>query len=304
MRLVAATTRGVAVLDDAGVRSTLEEDVRSLAGVGPLYAGTQGRGVFRSDDGGEAWQPAGLSGAIVKALAVAADGTVYAGTKPPRLHVSRDGGSSWRELESLAAMRRWFWWQPAEKPHTPYVDTVAVSASDPRVLLVGIEGGRILRSTDGGATWQRVRRGVAADCHALAFHPRDGAWAYEAAGFGTSFSCDGGASWTRWTAGLDGRYSMTIAVDPRDPERWYIATAPMRRAHTADARAALYRGRVGQEWERVLAGLDHLPRALVATGDSLYAGLGNGDVLHSSDDGLSWEPLPASFDGLRALVVL
>ena len=298
MKLVAATVRGVAVLDGEGVRTTLENDVRSLASSGgTLYAGTQGDGVFRTDDGGETWRRAGLDGRTVKALAVAPDGAVYAGTKPPALFVSRDGGESWRELESLAAMRRWFWWQPAEKPHTPYADAVAVS---PEALLVGIEGGRILRSEDDGMTWTRIRRGVAADCHALAFHPHAPGWAYEAAGFGASFSRDGGATWTRNRAGLDGRYAMAIGVDPTDPERWYIGTAPMFRAHGANARAALYRGRPGEPWEKLVDGLDHQVRAIVATAGTVYVGLGNGEVLCSPD----WRPLPFSFDGLRALVAL
>ena len=35
-----------------------------------VYAGTQGQGVLRSDDGGFSWQPAGLTGRIIKSLAV------------------------------------------------------------------------------------------------------------------------------------------------------------------------------------------------------------------------------------------
>lgn len=293
MKLVAATVRGVAVLDEEGVRTTLEGDVRALAGSeGPMYAGTQGDGVFRSEDGGETWRRVGLDGRIVKALAVAPDGTVYAGAKPPALFVSGDGGQSWRELESLAAMRRWFWWQPAEKPHTPYVDAVAVSAD---ALLVGIEAGRILRSTDGGETWTRIRRGVARDCHALVAR---GPFAYEAAGFGASFSRDGGATWTRATAGLDGRYAMAVGIDPDDPEHWYIGTAPMRTAHTTNAQAALYGGRLGEPWEKLVGGLEHQVRAIVSADDTVYVGLGNGEILRSP----AWERLPFAFDGLRALL--
>lgn len=298
MKLAAATVRGVSVLDGDTVRTTLANDVRALvSAVGVLYAGTQGDGVYRSDDGGESWRRAGLEGRIVKALAVASDGTVYAGTKPPALFVSRDGGGSWQELESLAAMRRWFWWQPAEKPHTPYVDAVAVS---PEALLVGIEGGRILRSTNGGETWTRLRQGVAADCHSLTFHPAASSYAYEAAGFGASFSRDDGATWTRCVDGLQGRYAMTLGVDPNDPERWYIGTAPMLKAHTGEPRASLYRGRIGEPWEKLVDGLDHLVRAIVFADYTVYAGLGNGEILCSPD----WEPLPVAFDGLRALVVL
>ena len=37
---------------------------------GRVWAGTQGRGVFRSDDGGGSWIPAGLDGVTIKSLAV------------------------------------------------------------------------------------------------------------------------------------------------------------------------------------------------------------------------------------------
>src|SRR5205085_7077660 len=127
MALLAATATGIVRLsaaDEPAVASSVLEgaDVRCLA-VDPVepsrvYAGTQGAGVIRSDDGGLTWRGASLTGLVVKALAVSAclPGLVYAGTKPPRLFRSADGGRSWRECEAFAQMRRWWWWQPAEKP--------------------------------------------------------------------------------------------------------------------------------------------------------------------------------------------
>jgi len=51
-----------------------DQDVRCLAAnpANPqvIYAGTQGNGVFRSYDGGKTWYAAGLTGQIIKALAV------------------------------------------------------------------------------------------------------------------------------------------------------------------------------------------------------------------------------------------
>src|SRR5260221_13646992 len=64
---------------------------------GLIYAGTQGNGGLRSNDGGKTWCPAGLAGQIVKALAVSRTqpGTGYAGTRPALLFVSRDSGANW-----------------------------------------------------------------------------------------------------------------------------------------------------------------------------------------------------------------
>ena len=313
-RLVAATRTGISVAEEALAwrtdRVLAGEDVRSLAaaGGGSMYAGTQGRGVFRSGDGGATWSPSGLEGAIVKALAVGPDGAVYAGTKPPGLHVSYDAGETWSELEAFRALRRWYWRQPAEKPHTPYVQALAVSPAQAGTILAGIEAFRILRTEDGGRTWARLRRGVCLDCHDLAFHPRRGEHVYEGAGLGASWSRDGGRTWSRATAGLDRRYILSIAADPSDPELWYAGAAPMRAAHTANSRACLFRW-TGTRWEKLAGGLpdelEHLPTALVSPQPGVvYAGLRDGTVWRSTDRGDFWERLAVAFDGLRRLAVL
>ena len=212
-----------------------------------LYAGTQGDGVFVSEDGGSSWTSAGLTGEIVKALAVDRNSSVLAATKPPALFASEDGGASWTELPALRRMRRWYWWQPAERPHTSFVTAIAVSPTQPETLLVGIEAQRILYSEDRGQSWTRTRKGTALDAHALAFHAVDGDRAYEGAGLGVATSSDGGRTWTRANAGLAARYVMTIAVDPADPDLWYAGAARMRTAHTANSHACILR-RHGATW--------------------------------------------------------
>ena len=127
MALVAATRTGIELVGETVTTARAGIDVRCLAaGGGRIFAGTQGDGVLRSDDGGHDWQGAGLAGHIVKALAVSAD-TVWAGTKPPRLFKSDDAGTTWRELPAFAQMRRPWWFQPAERPFTSYVSTLACS---------------------------------------------------------------------------------------------------------------------------------------------------------------------------------
>src|SRR5687768_12178093 len=118
------------------------EDVRCLA-IDPLnssvvYAGTQGNGVFRSDDKGRTWRQAGMQGWIVKSIAASPiePGVVYVGTKPALMYVSRDGGAKWEELEVFRRIRgRRFWFSPAEKPFIAYVQAIALSPTDPNVIL-------------------------------------------------------------------------------------------------------------------------------------------------------------------------
>jgi photosystem II stability/assembly factor-like uncharacterized protein len=203
-------------------------------------------------------------------------------------------------------MRRWFWRQPAEKPHTPYVSALAVSPSDPAVILAGIEAATVLRSPDAGRTWTRHWRGVALDCHAIRFHPADGSRAYVGSGTGASLSLNGGRTWRRHLDGLDHRYGWSIAVDPQDPDRWYLCAAPVRTAHSADARATLFRSEDGGPWHRLARGLPESFPTLVqlatdiGNGD-VYAAQRSGEVWRSSDHGESWNREDLTFTSVRAL---
>ena len=321
MPLIAATPGALVRVDggpDAPTASTVLDsvDVRCLAveRSEPLriYAGTQGEGVFRSHDGGLNWEPAGLNGLTVKALATsdAAPGAVWAGTKPPRLFHSHNAGTSWEELPAFAAMRRRWWVQPAEKPHTSYVSTLAVSPSDPDVIIAGIEAFKLLRSGDGGRTWARLGRGVAPDAHEVAFHPRDARRVFLASGFGASISADSGATWIRVRDGLDRRYGFCLAPDPRDPSSALLAAAPLRDAHSSNARACIFRLAHGA-WQKLHGGLpaelEQLPYA-IATSPSgpkfVYVGLGDGTIWYSSDSGVTWATFSLVLPGLRRLVVI
>lgn len=286
-----------------------------------VYAGTAGAGVLRSDDGGRTWRTTGLDGRIVMAVAVSPhrSGLVYAGTKPPMLFVSADGGATWSELAPFRRARRWYWRSPAEgPPFLPYVQAIALSPTDPRVILAGIEAGALLRSADGGRTWQGHRPGALRDCHSLIFHVRDGRWAYQGGAWfrarGCAFSRDAGESWTAPRDGIDRSYGWAVAADPERPEVWYVSVAPgpMQAHGRGSAQAHIYRSAGGAPWERLHGGLpqplDHMPYALLTDPDApghLYAGLSNGDVWHSTNHGDLWHRLPLSLSRIdRALVML
>lgn len=299
-------------------QSLADIDVRCLA-VDPLnpstiYAGTNKRGILRSDDRGEHWESAGLSNLPVRAVAASPTqpNVVYAGIKPPALYVSRDRGASWTELESFRQRRQWWWFTPAE-PGPEYVQAIALSPTHPEVILAGVEFGAVLRSEDGGRSWSRHRRGALRDCHTMTFHHANGNWAYEGGGGGAAFSRDGGQTWSTPRRGLDRFYGWAAGADPAHPEVWYasLSPGPFKAHGDNSAEACIFRSSGGAAWEKLQGGLpqplDHMPYALltdpVAPGH-LYAGLSNGDVWHTANYGDNWLKLPFNLGRIHRTLVM
>jgi photosystem II stability/assembly factor-like uncharacterized protein len=270
---------------------------------GTAFAGCRGAGLWRSRDGGVHFEDAGLPAADVFSVAVSpVDGAVYAGCEPSMLYRSEDGGDSWVELEALRDIPSAPTWSFPPRPWTSHVRWIAPSPHDAGRLLVGIELGGLMLSTDGGATWADHRPGARRDVHALAWHPTEPGRAYEAGGDGPAWSLDGGESWLTADQGLERRYTWGLAVDPDDPDRWYVsaATGPGRAHRRGPSDAAVYVRQGDRSWERLDGGLpdplDALPYALLAEGGELFAGLADGSIYASDDRGNSWRALRITGD--------
>jgi photosystem II stability/assembly factor-like uncharacterized protein len=315
VRLYAVGDEAVAVIENGGVELALEGVGARCVAVDPrdpdtVYVGTSDEGLFKSEDGGKVWERlTGVEHPRVTSVVVSpADGALYAGTEPSTLFVSRDGGESWRELEGLKNLPSAPTWSFPPRPWTSHVRAIALSYEDPNAVVAGIELGGVMRSTDGGETWQDQRPGAYADCHALAAHPAAPQTLYEAAGGGFAESGNFGESWEAADAGMGRRYVWGLAVDSEDPTLVYASAASgPGRAHGAGfSDAAIYRRRAGERWEAVLEGLRAFPYALCADPEvpgALYAGLGDGRILHSQDAGEGWDEV-ARVPALDALVAV
>ena len=209
-----------------------------------VYAGLRGGGVRRTTDGGRTWADCGLPAPDVFSLAVSpAGGVVYAGTEPSALYRSDDRGETWRELSALLELPSQPTWSFPPRPWTSHVRWIAPSPHDGDVVLAGIELGGLMRSTDGGETWEDHRPGAQRDVHSLAWHPRVEGFAYEAGGGGTARSVDWGESWQPADEGRDRHYTWSVAVDPEDPELWYVSasTGPFKAHRPGNPEAHVYR---------------------------------------------------------------
>ena len=318
-RLYAATGDEVARLDETDgrwqVERTLEGSGAQCIAVDPhdadtVFAGLRDGGIRRTGDGGRTWVDCGLPAPEVFSVAVsAADGAVYAGTEPSALYRSDDRGETWRELESLLELPSRPTWSFPPRPWTSHVRWVAPSPHDASVILVGIELGGLMRSTDGGETWQDHRPGAQRDVHSLAWHPRVARRAYEAGGGGAAWSDDGGETLHPADEDRDRHYTWSVAVDPVDPDVWYVSasTGPYAAHRGGNPEAGIYR-RSGDGWRKLDGGLPQplpaMPYALVATEDRLFAGLANGDLYESHDRGHSWRVLDLDGGPLERVAAL
>jgi photosystem II stability/assembly factor-like uncharacterized protein len=318
-RLYAATGDGIARLDEAGewkAELSLAGSGAQCLAVDPgdpetVYAGLREGGVRRTDDGGRTWVDLQLPEPGVFSLAVSvADGAVYAGTEPSRLFRSDERGESWRELESLLDLPSQPTWSFPPRPWTSHVRWVAPSPHDADLLLVGIELGGLMRSTDGGATWQDHRPGAQPDVHSLAWHPRVPERAYEAGGGGAAFTVDAGETWQAADDGRDRHYTWSVAVDPEDPDLWYVSasTGPFAAHGRRDPQARIFRRRSDEPWQALAGGLPEpipaMPYALVAADGRLFAGLADGQIWESRDRGDTWTRCAVGGDPLRAVHAL
>ncbi|AHG04632.1 hypothetical protein HALDL1_14300 [Halobacterium sp. DL1] len=299
MNLLAAYPDRVLAHDVDGYTTAFEGDVQCLdAGPAGIYCGTDD-GVYRttqtaqwhSDD---AWTHVAALGDVT-AVAVADEG-VWAGTAPSAVYYAPDG-EEFEERPGLEDIPSSDTWAFPPRPSTHHVRWLEPTSER---LYVAIEAGALLRSSDGGETWQdRVPSGPR-DTHGMTTHPDRPDLAYSAAGDGFYVTEDGGDTWRTEEAGLDRTYCWSVACDPADPGRLLVSAAHgPRSAHDAgSANSAVYR-MDGGDWERceALPGPEGLLAPVLATtgeADEAFAATNRG-FYRTDDWGASWQPLDGDF---------
>ena len=141
---------------------------------------------------------------------------VYAGTEPVGLYRSKDGGQHWLELTALRNQPESVtekWWFP-QFPHESHVLSIFVDWHDPRVLCVGLEHGGILRSRDGGASWEDISAGIEyVDIHTVKGDPLQPNLYYTATARGFYRSERYGRDWLFAERGIDRSYFHDFGGD-------------------------------------------------------------------------------------------
>jgi hypothetical protein len=109
---------------------------------------------------------------------------IFVGTEPAGIFISLDGGRNWRENRQVAQMnldRGWKFPIPIIGSHIRHI---LADAKDPNYVYAAVQVGGLLRSEDGGETWQDVDQGLDPDVHQLVQHPGDSKVIYAVCGSG------------------------------------------------------------------------------------------------------------------------
>jgi photosystem II stability/assembly factor-like uncharacterized protein len=284
-----------------------------------VYVGTFDDGVYRSLDGGETWTQVSEGVPHKRVLSVAISpshrtngvNAIFVGTEPSHLYRSDDDGRTWREFPELPKLPSSPSWSFPPRPWTSHVRWIAPHYDNSDLLFVGIELGGVMRSADGGETWEDRKPNSYHDSHVVLTHAKAPGRVYEAAGGGVALSSDSGESWQQVDTGMDRHYVWGLAVDPADPDLWYVsASYSARYAHgrNGQAQAHLYRKRGDTPWQ--LLTLDQpnpnpsMPYALLTLREqpnTLLSGMHDGRILRSDDAGDSWRTLDVELNEILAL---
>lgn len=296
------------------LRTLPAERIAGVA-VGPdvpttLYVGAERAGILVSSDGGATWtnpesspcpglDQNGEPRRCVEAI-LARSGALLIGTYDAGVLRSADGGATWQAVSDPA-----------------YVDDLSVAAGAADVLYAagatawpglgrdaGVRG-LVLRSEDGGASWQATDDAPTAPVAAVAADPRDPDHLLAAtgsvdgfAGHGLYASRDAGASWRLDQRGLDATCAHAIAAAA-------TATTTLHISAPVDT-ASLYRSQDrGQTWMAPALDPQQVTAYALAVDPNdplrVYAAVLGDGLLVSADGGASWER--RDLGGLEALDV-
>lgn len=310
--------------------------------------GHLGPTLYRSTDAGRNWTEAKQPPAFAKAeegeegrsvesvfwLApghAAEAGTWYAGTAPAGLFRTNDHGMTWQEV---AGMNTDLYARIKEAvvavPDGSMLHSILIDPRDARHLYISISTGGTFESTDAGASWQPLNRGIAAeflpgpdaefghDPHCVALHPRAPDRLYQQNHCGI-YRVDRPASeWQRIGDNMPkevGDIGFPMVLHPRDPDCAWVfpmdGTAVWPRTSPGGKPAAYCTRDGGASWQRQDRGLprEHawwtVKRQAMCADSSdrvgLYVGTTGGELWSSNDEGASWFHIASHLPQINAV---
>ncbi|MGQ0824879.1 MAG: glycosyl hydrolase [Actinomycetota bacterium] len=307
-------------------------DRRTL--VSAMATGHLGPTVMRSEDMGQSWKEASAPPAFApndrldRTLKrvfwltpghASEPGVWYAGGTPQALFRSDDSGDTWAPFTGWndhPMWETWCEWPEEQTPDGSMLHSINVDPRDAAHLYIGLSGGGVFESTDGGADWHPLNKGCAADFfpgpppeyghdpHCVRVHPARPDRVYQQNHCGIYRIDRPDETWVRIGDNMPrdvGDIGFPVELHPRDPDTVWVF--PMDGSDvwprtSPDGRPAAYMTRdAGASWTRQDNGLPErawftVKRQAMTTDDrdpvGVYFGTTSGEVWASTDEGVHW----------------
>ena len=276
-----------------------------------IYAGTQD-GPYRSSDRGAHWERLDYpsSGAPVWSFMFRPGdpSVMYCGTAPGEIYRSINGGDSWRKLSASMGSNECAMAFPTR------VIALAADPNHPDEIYAALEVAGVIRSSDGGDTWDEITGSLAPsedtlDLHGIQCSAASPHTVYITTRQGPFIGPDRGREWAPVDFGQFSEitYTRDLRVAPNDPNTLFVSIGAAARS----SQGALYRSRdLFQTFERVDSGVS-VNATMMAVGidprspGHIYCIARDGQVFGTLDDGATWtsHDLPEKAKEVRGLAV-
>jgi photosystem II stability/assembly factor-like uncharacterized protein len=299
-----------------------------------MRTGHLGPTVFRSTDLGRSWSEASKPPAFpsgdrheraLRAVFWLAPGhpdeagVWYAGGSPQGLFRSEDAGDTWEPVAGWndhPHWARWAEWPQEGTPDGSLLHSINVDPRDPAHLYIGLSGGGVFESVDGGSDWHPLNAGSVAtflpdpepdfghDPHCVRLHPLAPDRLYQQNHCGIYRMDRPDGRWVRVGDNMPrdvGDIGFPIELHPRDPDTAWVF--PMDGSDvwprtSPDGRPAAFVTRdAGESWMRCDGGLPArgwftVKRQAMTTDAAdpvgVYFGTTSGEMWASVDEGAYW----------------
>ncbi|HEX9038487.1 MAG TPA: hypothetical protein VF808_16005 [Ktedonobacterales bacterium] len=253
--------------------------------------------------------------------------TVYVGIDPASLWVSEDRGVTWTMNEGLESHPTRSEWNPGAGGLC--LHSIVVDHANRDRMWVGISSVGVLRTDDGGKTWNFKNKNTRASfqpdiypefgqcVHRVVQRPDRPETLYQQNHCGVYRSDNGGDDWQDIQGSLPSEFGFPMALDPHDPDTFFTVVEGESRANV-DGGFRIYRTRDGgKTWEERTEGLPQgagvrlgvLRHGMCVDGMEscgVYVGTNTGQLFASDDQGDTWkliaDYLPSIFSVTAAVL--
>ena len=276
-----------------------------------IYAGTQD-GPYRSTDRGMHWErldyPKTGAPGWTFMFRPGDPNVMYLGTAPGEIYRSVNGGDSWQKLPAAMGSNECAMAFPTR------VIAMTADPSAPDDVYAALEVAGVIRSSDGGDSWEEITGSLAPsedtlDLHGIQCTAASPHTVYITTRQGPFIGPDRGREWIPVEFGNFSpiTYTRHLMAAPHDPNLMYVSIGAAARS----SQGALYRSRdLFRTFERVDRGIEATTTMMSVGVDPrapshIFCIARGGQVFGTSDDGANWTTyqLPEKAKELRALAV-